>query len=96
MSAAHDGRDCGDLAERIERFLDGALDAREEAELDVHLTRCLPCSDERDLRARIRALIRDGCAEPVPDDLAGRIRAHLAGVLATAGPDPLATDTADG
>jgi anti-sigma factor (TIGR02949 family) len=96
MSADHVGRDCGDLAERIERFLDGELDAAEADELDIHLTRCLPCSDERDLRARIRALIRDGCAEPSPHDLVTRVRAHLAGVLAAAGSDPLEPDLSDG
>jgi len=78
----HAGRDCGDLAERIERYLDGDLDAAEVAELDVHLARCLPCSDERDLRSRIRALVRDGCAEPAPAELLVRVRAQLAGVLA--------------
>ena len=73
---------CGDLAERIERFLDGELDAAEARELDAHLSACLPCTDERDLRERVRSLIREGCAERAPADLIDRVRARLAEVSA--------------
>lgn len=68
---------CGDLAERIERFLDGELDADEAHELDRHLDECLPCTSERELRARIRALVREGCAERAPVDLVERVRMRL-------------------
>jgi len=68
---------CADLAERIERFLDGDLDAAETRELDAHLDDCLPCTEERELRARIRALVREGCAERAPADLVDRVRARL-------------------
>lgn len=68
---------CEDLAERIERFLDGEMDAREARELDGHLDDCLPCTSERDLRARLRELIREGCAEQAPADLVDRVRARL-------------------
>ena len=69
---------CEDLAERIERFLDGELDASEARELDEHLDDCLPCTSERELRARIRALVREGCTERAPADLIDRVRARLA------------------
>jgi len=69
---------CEDLAERIERFLDGELDETEARELDAHLDDCLPCTSERDLRARIRALVREGCAERAPLELVARVRASLA------------------
>ena len=69
---------CEDLAERIERFLDGELDQAEARELDAHLDDCLPCTSERDLRARLRELVREGCAERAPDDLVARVRASLA------------------
>ena len=69
---------CEDLAERIERFLDGDLDRDEARELDAHLDDCLPCTSERELRARIRSLVREGCAERAPDDLVARVRASLA------------------
>ena len=69
---------CEDLAERIERFLDGELDGDEMRELDAHLDDCLPCTSERELRARIRALVREGCAERAPADLVARVRASLA------------------
>lgn len=75
---------CGDLAVRIERFLDGELDASEARELDAHLEACLPCTSERDLRARLRELIREGCAEQAPAELVARIRARLHEVAATA------------
>jgi mycothiol system anti-sigma-R factor len=71
---------CEDLAERIERFLDGELDQAEARELDAHLDDCLPCTSERELRARIRALVREGCAERAPAELVARVRASLAQV----------------
>jgi len=73
---------CGDLAERIERFLDGELDATEARELDAHLDDCLPCTSERELRARLRELVREGCAERAPADLVDRVRARLHEVAA--------------
>ena len=76
---------CEDLAERIERFLDGDLDREEARELDAHLDDCLPCTSERELRVRIRALVREGCAERAPADLVARVRASLAQV--DAGPE---------
>lgn len=74
---------CDDLAERIERFLDGDLDAAETRELDAHLDDCLPCTTERELRARIRELVREGCAERAPSDLVDRVRRRLAEVAAS-------------
>lgn len=71
---------CEDLAERIERFLDGDLDPAAARELDAHLDDCLPCTAERELRARIRQLVREGCAERAPAELVERIRARLAGL----------------
>jgi len=68
---------CEDLAERIERFLDGELDAVEARELDTHLADCLPCTGERDLRSRLRELVREGCAERAPAELVARVRARL-------------------
>jgi len=71
---------CEDLAERIERFLDGELDQAEARELDAHLDDCLPCTSEQELRARIRSLVREGCAERAPAELVARVRASLAQV----------------
>jgi mycothiol system anti-sigma-R factor len=73
---------CGDLAERIERFLDGELDAVEARELDRHLDDCLPCTQERELRSRLRELVREGCAERAPAELIERVRARLLEVAA--------------
>jgi mycothiol system anti-sigma-R factor len=80
---------CEDLAERIERFLDGDLDVAEARELDAHLDDCLPCTSERELRARIRELVREGCAERAPEELVERVRARLASIggAADAGSD---------
>ncbi len=78
MSASGTHPHCADLAERIERFLDGDLDRDETRELDAHLEDCLPCTSERELRARIRALVREGCAERAPAELVARVRAGLA------------------
>jgi mycothiol system anti-sigma-R factor len=68
---------CGDLAERIERFLDGELDDAAARELDRHLDDCLPCTQERELRSRLRELVREGCAERAPAELVDRVRARL-------------------
>ncbi len=68
---------CGDLAERIERFLDGELDDAAARELDRHLDDCLPCTQERELRSRLRELVREGCAERAPAELIDRVRARL-------------------
>lgn len=76
---------CEDLAERIERFLDGELDAEQTRELDAHLDDCLPCTSERELRARIRELVREGCAERAPADLVDRVRRRLAEVATASG-----------
>jgi len=73
---------CEDLAERIERFLDGELDVEEAQELAVHLDDCLPCTEERALRARLRELIREGCAERAPVELVDRVRARLLEITA--------------
>jgi mycothiol system anti-sigma-R factor len=76
---------CEDLAERIERFLDGELDVSEARELGTHLDDCLPCTQERELRARLRELVREGCAERAPAELIERVRARL---LEVAGGEP--------
>jgi mycothiol system anti-sigma-R factor len=68
---------CEDLAERIERFLDGELDVDEARELESHLEDCLPCVREQGLRARLRELVREGCAERAPAELVERVRARL-------------------
>jgi len=68
---------CEDLAERIELFLDGELDEVQARELDQHLDDCLPCTSERELRARLRELVRQGCVERAPVELVERVRARL-------------------
>ena len=35
---------CDDLAERIERYLDGELDEAQTAELRAHMAGCYPCA----------------------------------------------------
>jgi mycothiol system anti-sigma-R factor len=71
---------CGDLAERIERYLDGELDATGIAELRAHMADCFPCTEEVGVREQIRALVRQQCAELAPVDLVARVRARLATV----------------
>lgn len=71
---------CGDLAERIERFLDGELDEAQTAQLREHMASCYPCAEELELRDQIRALVRQGCEQPAPPDLVARIRARLVDV----------------
>ncbi len=69
---------CGDLAERIERYLDGELDAAGIAQLRTHMADCFPCAEEVEVREQIRALLRAECAELAPVDLVARVRARLA------------------
>jgi mycothiol system anti-sigma-R factor len=77
---------CGDLAERIERYLDGELDAAEIAELRSHMADCFPCTEEVEVREQIRALVRQQCAELAPVDLVARVRARLATATDEAAP----------
>jgi mycothiol system anti-sigma-R factor len=87
QSAAHRHPHCDDLAERIELFLDGELDAAQARELDEHLDDCLPCTSERELRARLRELVREGCVERAPVELIARVRARLDALAVVDGGD---------
>lgn len=78
--------DCGEIERSIDAFLDGEFDARERAEVDVHLTACPRCRGlaerQAHLRQAIRAKLREAMTPPAaagraPAALRARIEAEL-------------------
>ena len=53
--------DCRRIAERMTRYVDGALPPGERAEVDLHLAACPPCRDEAAEEEGGRTVLR-GCA----------------------------------
>jgi anti-sigma factor RsiW len=72
---------CWDAREQVSGYLDGDLDASARAALEVHLANCATCPPLFQALVGVRAslgALRDPDSV-VPAELAGRVRAHLAG-----------------
>jgi anti-sigma factor RsiW len=76
--------DCSDIERSLDAWVDGELDAREEAEAQRHVSVCEACralADEaRVLRRAVRAKLREAMGPsvtPAPDELRQRIRLAL-------------------
>lgn len=66
--------DCGYVAERVHRFLDGELTEAEADELRLHIDACDHCLDETDLIDAIKRLVSRACVcPPAPATLRARI-----------------------
>ena len=75
---------CWDAREQVSGYLDGDLDASARAALEVHLANCATCPPLFQALAGVRASL-GALHDPdsvVPAELAGRVRAHLAGAQA--------------
>ena len=75
---------CWDAREQVSGYLDGDLDASARAALEVHLANCATCPPLFQALAGVRASL-GAFHDPdsvVPAELAGRVRAHLAGAQA--------------
>ncbi|MBK8463026.1 MAG: mycothiol system anti-sigma-R factor [Nigerium sp.] len=66
--------DCGYVAERVHRFLDGELTETEADELRLHIHACDHCLDETDLIDALKRLVSRACACPqAPPTLRAKI-----------------------
>ena len=77
---------CWDAREQVSGYLDGDLDASARAALEVHLANCATCPPLFQALVGVRASL-GALHDPdsvVPAELAGRVRAHLAGAQAPA------------
>ncbi|MFM7718201.1 MAG: zf-HC2 domain-containing protein [Actinomycetota bacterium] len=72
------GIDCAEALARIERYLDGELEAEATVEVHAHVEGCSPCADRAALGRRLKERLRDACGGcDVPPELAERLRNAL-------------------
>jgi len=64
---------CNEALAELYGFLDGELDDRRRADIDVHLGRCGHCSGVHEFEAELRRVIGSRATEEVPHDLRQRI-----------------------
>lgn len=57
----------------IYRYLDGALDASDLAEVRAHIEDCHACQSEHDLEVIIRDVVKRSCDERAPQSLKTKI-----------------------
>lgn len=70
---------CSDTRmERIYRYLDGALNAPDLAEVREHIENCSSCQSEHDLELIIRDVVKRSCEEKAPHSLKMKIVQRLA------------------
>lgn len=57
----------------IYKYLDGALDSKDLAEVRAHIEGCSECQSEHDLEVIIRDVVRRSCDEKAPEALKDKI-----------------------
>lgn len=57
----------------IYKYLDGALDTADFAEVRAHIEGCSACQSEHDLEVIIRDVVRRSCDEKAPEALKDKI-----------------------
>ncbi len=68
---------CKDSIQFALDFLDGALDARDQKELEEHLNGCPPCLDFVRTYRETTGLCRKALAARMPEELAGKLKSFL-------------------
>ena len=68
--------DCHAAEERLQAYLDRALEARDAAEVERHLAGCAYCRERYAFEARLRDRVRSCCAG-APDGFVERLRVRL-------------------
>lgn len=76
-----DATDCREALVQLYPFLDGELDDALRARINQHLTDCPPCGRAFDFESELKAVVKDRCADRVPDALRSRIAAALDGAV---------------
>lgn len=84
-------QDCGDprceeALRDLQRYLDGELPHTRLETIGSHLSACFPCTDRASFEEEFRRVIRRGCDDHAPSDLADRIRQRLDRLSAEAPP----------
>ena len=64
---------CADAVRRLWAFIDGDLEAPDQAALEAHLVLCLRCCGELAFARELRHLLRTKSAEDMPDAVQGRL-----------------------
>ena len=64
---------CGDVAKRLDQYVDRELSAVEIEQVRWHLEACPPCLNAFRLEASMRRLVRRACSESAPASLRARI-----------------------
>jgi len=63
--------------EGIYRYLDGALNAQDFAEVKAHIQDCPECQSEHDLELIIRDVVKRSCDEKAPQTLKTKIMQRI-------------------
>jgi anti-sigma factor (TIGR02949 family) len=71
--------DCRAAEQRLQAYLDRALEARDAAEVERHLADCGYCRERYEFEARLRDRVRSCCA--APDGFVERLRVRLQGYV---------------
>lgn len=64
---------CGEVARRLQQFVDRELNAEEVVEVRRHLDECPPCHHLFEFEGDMRRLVRRACSEVAPTYLRERI-----------------------
>jgi hypothetical protein len=86
---------CEEAQDLLSEHLDGTLSAEEDRSLGRHLESCAPCRRELAELRWLTELLQQVPAEPMPEELPGRIFAALDALPDEAGPAPVAPPSAD-
>jgi anti-sigma factor (TIGR02949 family) len=68
---------CDDAISHMDEFVDGEVDAQQQAEISAHLSDCPPCQAQFALEVVVKSLVARSCTEPAPPTLRARVVAQL-------------------
>lgn len=81
------GTECQEALRDLQRFLDGELPQTRLSSIGEHLATCFPCTDRAEFEEEFRRMVRRGCDDHAPSDLAARIKQRLDAVSSDAPAD---------
>ena len=68
---------CSEALERIHPYLDGEMTRWRRWRVSRHLRGCIDCDGMYSFEDQLKALIKQGCAEDVPDEVVDRLKQFL-------------------
>ncbi len=72
-------RSCYQAAEGVYLYLDGEIGWYRRMKINWHLRSCSRCEGAYYFEDRLRSIVREKCAEDIPDDVMERLRNLLRG-----------------